>query len=117
MKAYPVNKRMINVSFFDEVYELVSKIPVGKVCTYGHIAHALGHPHGARAVGYALHVNPNPGIIPCHRVVNRMGRLAPGFAFGGPDVQRQLLEQEGIRVNDENCVDLNKYFWLPEQLQ
>ena len=65
-------------------------------------------------VGYALHVNPRPGIIPCHRVVNRWGRLAPGFAFGGADVQKELLEKEGVLVfqkEGQYCVDLCEYLW------
>ena len=60
-------------------------------------------------VGYALHVNPMPGIIPCHRVVNREGRTAPAFAFGGADVQRQLLEAEGVIFEVDGRVDLEKY--------
>ncbi len=100
-------------NFFDRVYECVKKIPCGKVATYGQIARACGSPRSSRAVGYALHVNPMPGIIPCHRVVNREGRLAPGFAFGGPEVQKDLLEKEGVfaekRADHMYYVDLAKY--------
>lgn len=99
------------MSFYQKVYEIVRQIPEGKVTTYGHIAKMLGSPRSSRIVGYALHINPEPFVTPCHRVVNREGRLAPGFAFGGPDVQRQLLENEGVRVNSDNCVDLEKYLW------
>ena len=99
------------MSFYKEIYELVRQIPKGKVTTYGNIAKMLGRPRSSRVVGYALHVNPEPQTIPCHRVVNREGRLAPGFAFGGPDVQKQLLENEGVFVNSDNCVDLEKYLW------
>ncbi len=99
------------MSFYKEIYELVRQIPKGKVTTYGNIAKMLGRPRSSRVVGYALHVNPEPQTIPCHRVVNREGRLAPGFAFGGPNVQKQLLENEGVIVNSDNCVDLEKYLW------
>lgn len=99
------------MNFFQQVYEIVRQIPEGRVTTYGHIARMLGRPRSARAVGYALHVNPEPGVTPCHRVVNREGRLAPGFAFGGTDVQRQLLEQEGVVVNKGGFVDLSLYLW------
>ena len=73
------------MSFFENVYEAVQLIPRGKVATYGQIARMIGAPRSSRAVGYALHANPRPGVIPCHRVVNREGRLAPAFAFGGPE--------------------------------
>lgn len=100
------------MSFYDLVYEKVREIPKGRVSTYGTIAAALGSPRASRAVGYALHSNPSPGVIPCHRVVNREGRLAPAFAFGGPDIQRMLLEEEGIEVSKEGFVDLKKYGYL-----
>ena len=96
--------------FFDKVYEKVMLIPEGKVATYGMIAAMCGNPRCSRAVGYALHVNPLPGIVPCHRVVTREGRLAPSFAFGGSEVQRDMLEKEGVEVNGE-YVDLSKYLW------
>lgn len=97
------------MNFFEKVYEAVKKIPKGKVATYGQIAHAVGEPRAARQVGWALHVNPEPGIIPCHRVVNRMGRLAPAFAFGGEKTQASLLRAEGVEVSEEYIVDLTKY--------
>ena len=97
------------MNFFEYVYEAVKKIPKGKVATYGQIAHAVGAPRAARQVGWALHVNPEPGIIPCHRVVNRMGRLEPAFAFGGEKTQASLLRAEGVEVSEEYTVDLTKY--------
>lgn len=97
------------MSFYDRVYEVVKKIPSGNVATYGQIAAALGSPKASRAVGYALHFNPRPGIIPCHRVVNRNGRLAPAFAFGGIDAQKRLLAAEGVEVDGDYTVDLDKY--------
>lgn len=103
------------MSFFENVYEAVQLIPRGKVATYGQIARMIGAPRSSRAVGYALHANPRPGVIPCHRVVNREGRLAPAFAFGGPEIQAQLLESEGVRVSADFVVDLGKYLWQPSE--
>ena len=96
--------------FFEQVYEYLKRVPRGKVVTYGQIARSLGAPRMARQVGYALHVNPKPGVIPCHRVVNREGRLAPSFAFGGTDAQQRLLEGEGVSVQD-GYVDLKRFGW------
>lgn len=92
------------MNFFEQVYEVVKKIPEGKVMTYGQVADAIGT-RDARRVGHALHANRNPEI-PCHRVVNKDGRLAPGYAFGGPNEQRNRLLAEGVKFIDENHVDL-----------
>ena len=92
-----------------DLYEVVKSIPKGKVATYGQVALLAGNPRWARVVGYALHVNPEPGIIPCHRVVNREGKVAPSFAFGGEVVQRQLLESEDIVFESDGRIDLGKY--------
>lgn len=96
---------------FDKIYETVKKIPRGKVATYGQIALLAGNPRWARVVGYALHANPEPGTIPCHRVVNREGRTAKSFAFGGEDVQRILLEEEGVSFLPDGRVDMEKCLW------
>lgn len=93
---------------YNDIYEAVKKIPCGKVATYGQIAALAGNPKGARAVGNALHNNPRPFEVPCYRVVDSKGNLASGFAFGGPGMQKQLLEKEGIEVRDFR-VDLKKY--------
>lgn len=98
------------MAFCEEIYETVKKIPRGKVATYGQIALMSGHRNAARAVGNALHVNPYPIVVPCHRVVNARGMLAPDFAFGGVDEQQRLLESEGVTVFDKT-VDLEKYQW------
>ena len=94
---------------FEKIYEVVKSIPKGKVATYGQVALLAGNPRWARVVGYALHVNPDPSTIPCHRVVNRKGEVAPSFAFGGDEVQRQLLESEGIVFESNGRIDLEKY--------
>ena len=100
-----------NMNFYDKVYDAVRKIPCGKVATYGQIALMAGSPRASRAVGYALHRNPAPGVIPCHRVVNREGRPAPAFAFGGPGAQRALLEAEGVVFRPDGFVDLEVFLW------
>ncbi|MBR1867417.1 MAG: MGMT family protein [Clostridia bacterium] len=96
------------MNFFEKVYELLKIIPKGKVVTYGQIAAKLGAPRSSRAVGYALHVNPDPENIPCFRVVNRNGELSGAFAFGGAEVQKMLLEADGITV-ENGKVNLDIY--------
>jgi methylated-DNA-protein-cysteine methyltransferase-like protein len=98
---------------FEKIYEQVKKIPKGKVATYGQIALMAGNPRWSQIVGYALHANPEPGIIPCHRIVNKQGKLAKAFAFGGENVQRDMLKREGVTFIDDNTVDLEKCRYLP----
>ncbi|MEG0357369.1 MAG: MGMT family protein [Christensenellaceae bacterium] len=100
------------MNFYDKVYEAVQRIPKGKVASYGQIAAMAGNPRAARVVGYALHKNPQPYVIPCHRVVNRNGRLAPSFAFGGLCEQRRLLEAEGVAVREDETVDMKQYRYV-----
>lgn len=90
------------------IYEAVKKIPYGHVATYGQVAELAGDKNMARAVGNALHKNPDPENIPCFRVVNSKGELAGAFAFGGERVQAEILEAEGVEVIDGK-VDLQKY--------
>lgn len=97
------------MSVFEKIYRVVKQIPYGKVATYGQVAMMAGNPRWARVVGYALHNNPDPENIPCYRVVNREGRVAPAFAFGGENVQRELLEKEGIVFETDGHIDLEKY--------
>lgn len=96
---------------FERIYDIVRKIPYGKVATYGQVAMIAGNPRWARTVGYALHANPDPEGIPCYRVVNRFGRTAPAFAFGGEERQAELLRAEGIEVSEDGTVDLEKFLW------
>ena len=97
-------------SFYDKIYRAVQKIPRGKVATYGQIARIAGHPGAARAVGNALHRNPDSSGTPCYRVVNREGKVSDAFAFGGVNRQIALLEADGIPCAD-GIVDLKKYQW------
>ena len=108
-------KRMIAESYdivtyspTKSIYEAVKKIPYGRVATYGMIAEMAGNKKMSRAVGNALHKNPDPDNIPCFRVVNSKGELSGEFAFGGKDAQAKLLRAEGIEVINGK-VDLRKY--------
>lgn len=98
-------------SVFGRIYEIVSKIPKGCVTTYGQVALLAGNPRWSRVVGYALHVNPDPERIPCHRVVNRFGEVSDAFAFGGGNRQRELLESEGVAFLEDGRVDLKRHMW------
>lgn len=92
---------------FDKVYDLVYSVPKGKVTTYGSLAKLIGV--DPRVIGFALHANKNPSNIPCHRVINSKGKISSGFAFGGPDVQKQMLEKEGVKFDKDQVVDLKKF--------
>jgi methylated-DNA-protein-cysteine methyltransferase-like protein len=96
---------------YERIYSIVKQIPRGSVSTYGRIAALSGNPRLSRVVGYALHVNPDPGSIPCHRVVNRFGGTAPGFVFGGEGAQRRLLEREGVAFGEDGRIDLREFGW------
>ncbi len=100
-------------SFFDQVYAVVQSIPPGKVTTYGAIANALGT-QDARRIGHALHANPDGSNTPCHRVVNKDGRLAPGYAFGGPNEQLRRLQLEGVPFDGQGNVDLKRALFIPK---
>jgi len=102
-----------NQDFSDRVYAVVAKIPHGRVTTYGHIAEACGIKSAARTVGWALNGAKESGL-PCHRVVNRFGALTGKLHFGSNDLMRELLESEGIEFDDEGCVILEKYLWIPK---
>ena len=93
---------------YERIYAVVRSIPRGTVATYGQVAEMAGNPRMSRAVGNALHKNPDPEHIPCYRVVNFRGELSGAFAFGGKDVQKKLLEADGIEVVN-GTVDLKKY--------
>lgn len=99
----------IEQSVKEKVYEFVKNIPQGKVATYRQIAEYLGNKKLARVVGNVLHNNPDPTIIPCHRVVNAKGEVAEHFAFGGAKGQREKLEKEGIVFEENGKVNLKKY--------
>lgn len=101
-------------SFFEKVYEVARMVPAGRVTSYGAIAHYLGSGKSARMVGWAMnkcHVHPYP--VPAHRVVNRNGMLTGKHHFGGPHTMQQLLEAEGITVENDRIVNFREVFWNP----
>ncbi len=95
-------------SIFQKIYDFVKSIPKGRVVSYGMIAKAFNT--SPRVIGFALHKNPDQANIPCHRVVFKEGNLSKGFVFGGESKQREILEKEGVRFDNEDRV-LKKYFW------
>lgn len=110
-KQKPSSKKK---DFFDKVYEIVSRIPCGKVSTYGDIAEACGVRSSARTVGWAINGAKESGL-PCHRVVNRAGALTGKFHFGDPQIMEDLLRSEGVKFDKNNCVVLSKHLWIPSK--
>lgn len=100
---------METINLRERVFRLTQQVPMGKVTTYGEIARAMGT-RDARLVGYMLHSNTQRDV-PCHRVVDRTGRIAPNFAFDGASEQRHRLEAEGVQFVDEMHVDMRHYFY------
>lgn len=103
------DRKNCTMNLFEKVYEAVKLIPEGSVATYGQVAQAVGNPRLSRVVGYALHVNPQPGVIPCHRVVKRDGEVSSAFAFGGANRQVELLQAEGVGFVDDTHVDMARF--------
>ncbi|MCB0396145.1 MAG: MGMT family protein [Flavobacteriales bacterium] len=100
--------------FFDRVYEVVRLVPYGKVTSYGAIAKYLGSGRSARMVGWAMNqAHTHHSSVPAHRVVNRAGLLTGKHHFSGPTLMQQLLENEGVRVVNDQVVDFDKHFWDP----
>ena len=102
-----------NSGFFERVYEVCRQIPEGRVTSYGAIAKYLGAAKSARMVGWAMNSSKNIEDVPAHRVVNRNGMLTGKSHFGGSNAMQQLLEEEGVKVNDLQIIDFQKYFWNP----
>jgi methylated-DNA-protein-cysteine methyltransferase-like protein len=102
-----------NDNFFERVYEVVRLIPYGKVTSYGAIAKYLGAARSARMVGWAMNNVGNREEVPAHRVVNRKGLLTGKHHFAGTNLMQQLLENEGIKIMDNQIVDFEKHFWDP----
>ena len=103
---------MEETNFFDKVYEVAKQIPYGRVTSYGAIAKYLGAARSARMVGWAMN-NSSAKDVPAHRVVNRIGVLTGKHHFGGTNLMQQLLENEGVKVKDNQIVDFQKHFWDP----
>ncbi len=102
-------------TFFKQVYALVAAIPQGRVMTYGQIARCLGGLYSARVVGFAMSAAPAARGLPCHRVVNREGRMAGKSIFGGEAEQRRMLEAEGVPFKKNGCVDLAACRFEPDE--
>ena len=102
-------------SYYEQVYEITKNIPFGRVTTYGAIADylCLG---SARMVGYALNKSSSYGFIPAHRVVNRRGELSGRNSFATPTLMQELLENEGLHVQNDRIVNFHKFFWHPQEL-
>jgi methylated-DNA-protein-cysteine methyltransferase-like protein len=100
-------------NFFERVYEVARRIPYGKVTSYGAIANFLASSGSARMVGWAMNAS-HGNDIPAHRVVNRVGLLSGKHHFDGTNLMQQLLESEGVKVEDNKVVDFEKLFWQPE---
>ena len=102
------------LSFREEVYQLIRKIPVGKVVTYGQVAQLVGHPKAARAVGLFMRTNPDAPRTPCHRIVASDGRLTGYSGGNGIPTKREMLLKEGVFFNGEK-VDLERSLWNPKR--
>jgi methylated-DNA-protein-cysteine methyltransferase-like protein len=98
-------------SFYDEVYDVVRRVPPGRVTTYGHVAALCGKPRAARTVGWALHALPEDTDVPWQRVINRRGGISIGKIGLPPALQRALLEAEKVRFRIDGTVDLERYGW------
>lgn len=110
MRDYPDKMTPEQTRLFrDDVLNIVSQIPCGRVTTYGYIAALAGWPSHARMVGRTLRYTPGAELLPCHRVVNIEGRTAPGWSR-----QRPLLEAEGVTFKTNGHVDMQKHLWEPQ---
>ena len=101
--------------FFNQVYDVVKRIPHGKVTTYGAIAKYLGSTKSARTVGWAMNNSHQFNNIPAHRVVNRIGLLTGKHHFSGSNLMKQLLENEGLTIENDKVINFKKYFWDPSK--
>ena len=100
-------------NFFDRVYEVVKKIPYGRVTNYGSIAKYLGSAKSSRAVGYAMNASHNIADVPAHRVVNKVGLLTGKHHFFGSNLMKDLLESEGIEIIDNQVIQFDSLYWDP----
>lgn len=105
----------MDATFFERVYAVVRQIPYGKVTSYGAIAKAIGAGKSARMVGYAMNASHALEDVPAHRVVNRVGMLTGKHHFPGSNLMQQLLESEGIRVENNQIIDFQQHFWDPQE--
>lgn len=102
-----------NPNFFTRVYQVAMQIPYGRVTTYGAIANYLGAERSARMVGWAMNAAHQLEVVPAHRVVNKKGLLTGKHHFDGTNLMQQLLESEGLKINGNQIIDFDRYFWNP----
>ncbi|MBU2525702.1 MAG: MGMT family protein [Bacteroidetes bacterium] len=107
---------MTQTGFFERVYEVVKQIPHGRATSYGAIARFLGTGKSARMVGWAMNAAHSLPDVPAHRVVNRKGVLTGKHHFPGTQLMQQLLESEGLEVQQDQIVDFEKVFWDPNDM-
>src|SRR3990167_4735204 len=98
------------MNIFEKTYDLVAKIPKGKVTTYASLARLVRT--NPKVIGYALHVNKDPNNVPCHRVINSKGKVSLGYAFGGPQIQQKMLEDEGVVFDKTGITNLKRFGYL-----
>jgi methylated-DNA-protein-cysteine methyltransferase-like protein len=108
---------MTDSNFFNDVYDVVRLIPPGRVTTYGAIAKYLGAARSSRMVGWAMNASHTQPDIPAHRVVNRQGMLTGKMMFSYPMQMQELLESEGVRVENDRVLEFESVFWSPEELK
>ena len=106
---------MSTKNFFQKVYDVAKQIPYGRVTSYGAIAKHLGSAGSARMVGWAMNASHNLNDVPAHRVVNRNGLLTGKHHFQGTNLMQQLLENEGVKVKNNQVEDFDKLFWIPQE--
>ena len=102
-----------NTIIYDAIYQIIDRIPKGRVATYGQVAALSGLFRGARRVGYALRIVPSERKLPWHRVVNAQGQISKRWEMGCEELQRDLLESEGVEFNEGNKISLEHYQWIP----
>ena len=100
--------------FFERVWEIVARIPKGKVASYGQIAAMLGNPRAARTVGWALHSMPDGMQLPWHRVINSKGKISWHCREHEVEIQRMLLEQDGVKFDEHGRINMSRYQWRPK---
>jgi methylated-DNA-protein-cysteine methyltransferase-like protein len=113
LSTVPIPKQ--NTDFFDRVYQVVMLIPVGRATSYGAIANYLGAKRSSRMVGWAMNAAHSNPLIPAHRVVNRNGMLTGKAYFSPPEKMQQLLELEGIAIENDTILDWKAVFWDPNE--
>ena len=108
----PAKVKRSSSSFYEDIYAMVRRVPRGKVTTYGHIAALCGKPRAARTVGWALYALPDDADVPWQRVINARGEISISKVGLPPELQRALLEREGVEFDADGRVELRRWSWL-----